>query len=164
MALYTDSNLRLSASVGILLCCNRHNQSLPTFQQYNNNNVSSFFNIPHFSSLFLLPSRNVSFSSNQRISNKRNNVSFHSIKLAVVPLEAMNAVRPASSPPLSAMADAFEELAKRIKTNKKNNGQEKICLDTFCETCYHPSVLFNCLGLAFKFAEHEYVGKVCFPF
>ncbi|KAI4386465.1 hypothetical protein MLD38_004396 [Melastoma candidum] len=33
-------------------------------------------------------------------------------------------------------------------------------LVTFCEACSLVSVLFSCLGLAFKFAELEYVAKL----
>lgn len=33
-------------------------------------------------------------------------------------------------------------------------------LDAFCSACTHVSVLFGCLGFAFKFAEMEYVSKV----
>ncbi|KAF7808897.1 ACD11-like protein [Senna tora] len=63
--------------------------------------------------------------------------------------------------PLSAMADAFEELARMIKSRKNGStGEEKLRLDTFCEACFLSSVLFNCLGLAFKFAEQEYVAKL----
>lgn len=59
--------------------------------------------------------------------------------------------------PLSAMADAFEELCAILK------GKGFDCdldLKTFCEACSLVSVLFGCLGLAFKFAELEYCSKV----
>ncbi|KAK7280494.1 hypothetical protein RJT34_25558 [Clitoria ternatea] len=59
--------------------------------------------------------------------------------------------------PLSAIAEAFEELSKTLKDNK--NGQE-IRLDTFCQAASLVSILFRCLGLAFKFAELEYVAKL----
>jgi len=55
--------------------------------------------------------------------------------------------------PLSAIAETFEELSKR------NNANE-IRLDTFCQAASLVSVLFRSLGLAFKFAELEYVAKV----
>ncbi|OMP11568.1 hypothetical protein CCACVL1_00439 [Corchorus capsularis] len=55
---------------------------------------------------------------------------------------------------LSAIVEAFEELLEfQVK-----DGQLR--LDRFCETCSLISVLFNCLGLAFKFAEMEYVAKI----
>ncbi|TKY50821.1 ACD11-like protein [Spatholobus suberectus] len=59
--------------------------------------------------------------------------------------------------PLSAIAEAFEGLSKRLK--ERNNAQG-IRLDTFCEAASLVSVLFRCLGLAFKFAELEYVAKL----
>ncbi|KAJ1436231.1 Glycolipid transfer protein domain [Sesbania bispinosa] len=59
--------------------------------------------------------------------------------------------------PLSAIAEAFEELSKTVK--EKKDGQE-LRLDTFCEAASLVSVLFRCLGLAFKFAELEYVAKL----
>lgn len=59
--------------------------------------------------------------------------------------------------PLSAIAEAFEKLSKRVK--ERNNGND-IRLDTFCEAASLVSVLFRSLGLAFKFAELEYVAKV----
>ncbi|KAL5553192.1 hypothetical protein UlMin_040593 [Ulmus minor] len=66
----------------------------------------------------------------------------------------------AVSVPLSAIVEAFEELAKLIETKKVNGSQEDLRLDTFCDACSHISILFGCLGLAFKFAELEYVSKV----
>lgn len=59
--------------------------------------------------------------------------------------------------PLSSMARAFEELSEFLGARQK--GQE-LRLDTFCEACSLVSVLFNSLGLAFKFAELEYCAKV----
>lgn len=65
--------------------------------------------------------------------------------------------------PLSAIAEAFEELSKSL--NENNNNAQAIRLDTFCDAASLVSVLFRCLGLAFKFAELEYVAKVSFlPF
>ncbi|XP_042482826.1 ACD11 homolog protein [Macadamia integrifolia] len=57
--------------------------------------------------------------------------------------------------PLSAIADAFEELAKTISTSS-----EDLRLVPFSDACSLVSVLFGCLGIAFKFAELEYVAKV----
>lgn len=57
--------------------------------------------------------------------------------------------------PLSAIVEAFEYLADTVK-----NGDEELCLKAFCDACALVSVLFNSLGLAFKFAELEYCAKV----
>lgn len=57
--------------------------------------------------------------------------------------------------PLSTIADAFEELASSLRP-----GSKLLRLDEFCAACSLVSVLFNCLGLAFKFAEMEYDHKV----
>ena len=57
--------------------------------------------------------------------------------------------------PLSAIADAFEELADKLQ-----NGKEEFRLKAFCDACDLVSVLFNSLGIAFKFAEIEYCAKV----
>jgi len=66
-----------------------------------------------------------------------------------------------SATPLSSMADAFEELARLLKSHKEVPKEEaRLRLDTFCDACSWVSVLFGCLGLAFKFAESEYVSKV----
>ncbi|CAM9002527.1 unnamed protein product [Rhodiola kirilowii] len=59
----------------------------------------------------------------------------------------------ASLTPLSDIADAFEELAPVVDS-------DYLQLSTFCHACSYVSVLFGCLGLAFKFAELEYVAKV----
>ncbi|KAK7269751.1 hypothetical protein RIF29_22486 [Crotalaria pallida] len=64
----------------------------------------------------------------------------------------------ASSSPLSSIAEAFEELVKLLM--KRKTEQEELPLDTFCHACSHVSFLFNSLGLAFKFAELEYVAKL----
>ncbi|XP_062110137.1 ACD11 homolog protein isoform X2 [Humulus lupulus] len=78
-----------------------------------------------------------------------------------VPERFINASTAASSYPLSAIADAFEELSKLINSGKLNESQPyQLRLDTFCEACSLISFLFGCLGLAFKFAECEYVSKV----
>ncbi|XP_018825317.2 ACD11 homolog protein isoform X1 [Juglans regia] len=59
--------------------------------------------------------------------------------------------------PLSAMAEAFEELDKMLRSREDD---QQLRLDTFCEACSLVSVLFGCLGFAFKFAEVDYVSKV----
>ncbi|KAF7827829.1 ACD11-like protein [Senna tora] len=69
---------------------------------------------------------------------------------------------PATATPLSAIAEAFEDLAKRLNDVEKNepDGEEQLRLENFCHACSLVSVLFNCLGLVFKFAELEYTSKL----
>ncbi|CAH9139925.1 unnamed protein product [Cuscuta epithymum] len=62
----------------------------------------------------------------------------------------------ASKTPLSAVVDAFEGLFAEMDAK----GFDRIQLKPFCEACSLVSVLFGCLGIAFKFAELEYVAKV----
>jgi hypothetical protein len=62
--------------------------------------------------------------------------------------------------PLSAITEAFEDLSEKVK-GIKNGSIQHLRLDNFCEIASLVSVLFRCLGLAFKFAEMEYVAKVC---
>ncbi|CAK8574099.1 unnamed protein product [Lathyrus sativus] len=61
--------------------------------------------------------------------------------------------------PLSALTDAFEELVEKVK-DFKSGTSDHIRLDYFCEIVSLVTVLFRCLGLAFKFAEMEYVSKL----
>lgn len=61
------------------------------------------------------------------------------------------------SKPLSAVVEAFEELARIIESGPKD-----LRLAQFSDACSLVSVLFGCLGMAFKFAELEYVAKVWF--
>jgi hypothetical protein len=56
--------------------------------------------------------------------------------------------------PLTAIVDAFEDLAKL------RDEERDLQLESFCGACSLVSVLFSCLGLAFKFAEMEYVYKI----
>ncbi|KAL5761434.1 hypothetical protein ACOSP7_017698 [Xanthoceras sorbifolium] len=63
--------------------------------------------------------------------------------------------------PLSAVVGAFEKLADLL--NSRSNGdcyKAELRLDSFCDACSLVSVMFSYLGLAFKFAELEYVSKV----
>ncbi|KAL2905067.1 ACD11-like protein [Bienertia sinuspersici] len=57
--------------------------------------------------------------------------------------------------PLSAIAEAFEDLSETVQKSR-----EDLRLKAFCDSCALVSVLFNSLGLAFKFAELEYCSKV----
>lgn len=59
--------------------------------------------------------------------------------------------------PLAAVSDAFEELSALLKAEGSDYDLD---LKTFCDACSLVSVLFGCLGIAFKFAEMEYVSKV----
>ncbi|KAM7484546.1 hypothetical protein LguiA_000555 [Lonicera macranthoides] len=64
---------------------------------------------------------------------------------------------------LSGIAEAFEELSLFIKTNNNNGGSDSsydLGLKPLCDACSLVSMLFGCLGIAFKFAEIEYVSKV----
>ncbi|CAI9761984.1 unnamed protein product [Fraxinus pennsylvanica] len=58
---------------------------------------------------------------------------------------------------LSAVANAFEELSAIVKSKGFNYD---LRLEPFCDACSLVSVLFGSLGIAFKFAELEYVSKV----
>ncbi|KAJ0974910.1 hypothetical protein J5N97_016875 [Dioscorea zingiberensis] len=62
---------------------------------------------------------------------------------------------PDSGTALAALAEGFEELARKLE-----GGAGDLRLDAFTEACSLVSVLFGCLGIAFKFAEFEYVSKV----
>jgi hypothetical protein len=68
---------------------------------------------------------------------------------------AVVAARRGMETPLTAVAEAFEELALGMAAD----GGE-LCLSPFGETCALVSVLFSSLGMAFRFAEIEYVAKV----
>ncbi|KAH6815054.1 Glycolipid transfer protein family protein [Perilla frutescens var. frutescens] len=59
--------------------------------------------------------------------------------------------------PLSAVADAFEELSAVVNAAGFTGDLD---LKSFCDACSLVSVLFGCLGAAFKFAELEYCSKV----
>ncbi|WCJ24574.1 Glycolipid transfer protein (GLTP) family protein [Euphorbia peplus] len=63
--------------------------------------------------------------------------------------------------PLLPVVEAFEDLEKHLTfLQQQDNDNADLRLDTFCNACSLVSILFNCLGLAFKFAETEYVAKV----
>ncbi|MFS8028582.1 putative glycolipid transfer protein [Helianthus anomalus] len=61
--------------------------------------------------------------------------------------------------PLSSIALAFEEISDLIKKGDGNDPLVDLPLKPFCEACSLVSVLFGCLGIAFKFAEMEYTAK-----
>ncbi|CAA6671789.1 unnamed protein product [Spirodela intermedia] len=58
------------------------------------------------------------------------------------------------------MAEAFDELAVAVKSSKAREGGEGLDAACFSHACARVSVLFSCLGIAFKFAEMDYVAKV----
>lgn len=68
---------------------------------------------------------------------------------------AVVAARRGMDTPLTAVAEAFEELARGMAAD----GGE-LRLAPFGDTCALVSVLFSSLGMAFRFAEIEYVAKV----
>lgn len=67
-----------------------------------------------------------------------------------------DAAKISATTPLSGVVEAFEGLAMFLHSHQS----KELRLDTFCDACSLVSVLFGCLGLAFKFAEMEYVAKV----
>ncbi|KAB1219591.1 Ceramide-1-phosphate transfer protein [Morella rubra] len=66
-------------------------------------------------------------------------------------------LKDATMTPLAAVAEAFEEMAELLKSRKED---QHLRLDTFCQACSLFSVLFGCLGLAFKFAKSEYLSMI----
>ncbi|KAJ8762640.1 hypothetical protein K2173_010661 [Erythroxylum novogranatense] len=60
-----------------------------------------------------------------------------------------------SEKPLRLMAEAFKDLADTV-----NSGSAEVELAPFSRACSLVSPLFVCLGIAFKFAEMDYVAKV----
>lgn len=64
-----------------------------------------------------------------------------------------------SDKPLRKISEAFNEIANSIQ----NPNQEiEVELAPFSHACSLVSPLFRCLGIAFKFAEIDYVAKVLF--
>lgn len=68
---------------------------------------------------------------------------------------AVVAARQGMEQPLTAVAEAFEELARGMEADSG-----ELRLAPFSDTCALVSVLFSSLGMAFRFAEIEYVTKV----
>lgn len=75
-------------------------------------------------------------------------------------MDGMAMAESTSTPPLTSIVEAFEELDKFLQSQPQQ--QQRLSLDTFCQASSLVSILFSCLGLAFKFAEMEYVSKVPF--
>jgi hypothetical protein len=57
--------------------------------------------------------------------------------------------------PLRKISEAFKELAATV-----NSQTADLEVAPFSRACSHVSPLFACLGIAFKFAEMDYVAKV----
>lgn len=80
----------------------------------------------------------------------------------------MTTAKAKAKTPLSSVAEAFEELSEFVRSQTRNgkrtdgnkNDKVELELETFLGACSLVSVLFSSLGLAFKFAECEYVAKV----
>ncbi|WOL14076.1 hypothetical protein Cni_G22856 [Canna indica] len=70
-------------------------------------------------------------------------------------MDPSSPIEAGSATPLAAVAQAFEELAGQLDSCDGDLG-----LAPFSAACSLVSVLFDCLGFAFKFAEMEYVAKV----
>ncbi|KAK6133834.1 hypothetical protein DH2020_032427 [Rehmannia glutinosa] len=94
-----------------------------------------------------------------RVSQQKKVVSEISVTRSRVSMDEDDVFEDTSSEltPLSAVADAFEELSALLKAKGFDYDLD---LKTFCDACSLVSILFGCLGLAFKFAELEYVSKV----
>ncbi|XP_074577383.1 ACD11 homolog protein-like [Curcuma longa] len=71
-------------------------------------------------------------------------------------LAADGAAAPAR--PLAVVASAFEGISRMIDCDSDGSGDLRLA--PFSNACSLVTVLFGCLGLAFKFAELEYASKV----
>ncbi|CAM6096580.1 unnamed protein product [Calypogeia fissa] len=66
-----------------------------------------------------------------------------------------------SSTPLKEISEAFAGLAADVSRAKSSSvHSEQVQVAKFANACDRISVLFGCLGIAFKFAEKDYVAKV----
>lgn len=61
--------------------------------------------------------------------------------------------------PLRKISEAFEGLAATVNSQSETVEVE---MAPFSQACSLVSPLFGCLGIAFKFAEMDYVSKVLF--
>lgn len=68
----------------------------------------------------------------------------------------MGQTREESERPLQLIAIAFSDLAADVKEEKEAN----LPVASFASASSRVSILFGCLGIAFKFAERDYVSKV----
>lgn len=64
--------------------------------------------------------------------------------------------------PLRKIAEAFKDLSNAVKDSQTldNHNNSQLELAPFSCACSLVSPLFRCLGIAFKFAEMDYVAKV----
>ncbi|CAH9141199.1 unnamed protein product [Cuscuta epithymum] len=62
--------------------------------------------------------------------------------------------------PLRKMAEAFLDLSKSISSQSAEESHQQLEVGAFSRACSLVSPLFACLGIAFKFAKHDYVAKV----
>ncbi|KAH7300640.1 hypothetical protein KP509_24G072600 [Ceratopteris richardii] len=67
-----------------------------------------------------------------------------------------------SERPLQRIAVSFSELATCFNSEetKQEEAKRNLLVASFSSACSNVSVLFGCLGIAFKFAEMDYVAKV----
>lgn len=68
-----------------------------------------------------------------------------------------------SERPLQQIAVAFSELAANVKDQQQHKQEEKeenLRVASFAGASSYVSILFGSLGIAFKFAERDYVSKV----
>lgn len=62
-----------------------------------------------------------------------------------------------SDKPLRKISEAFKDLAAAVSSQDPEVG---VSVEPFSRACSLVSPLFGCLGIAFKFAEMDYVAKV----
>lgn len=64
--------------------------------------------------------------------------------------------------PLRKIAEAFKDLSNAVKDSQTldNHNNSQLELAPFSHACSLVSPLFRCLGIAFRFAEMDYVAKV----
>ncbi|XP_059668456.1 accelerated cell death 11 [Cornus florida] len=62
--------------------------------------------------------------------------------------------------PLRKIAEAFKDLSNTVNSQTLDVGVVDLELAPFSRACSLVSPLFGCLGIAFKFAEMDYVAKV----
>ncbi|KAI8022386.1 hypothetical protein LOK49_LG03G00780 [Camellia lanceoleosa] len=86
----------------------------------------------------------------------RRDIDYNQKKIAATDEKDASFTDAANGTPLSAVAVAFEELSKSVKSSCSYD----LRLKPFCDACSLVSVLFGSLGIAFKFAELEYCSKV----
>lgn len=76
------------------------------------------------------------------------------------PSDPMLEVGAAAARPLALVAAAFEDISRMIDGDDDGEDPCDLRLAPFSSACSLVTVLFGCLGFAFKFAELEYASKV----